>query len=335
MGLCEGGKDQEFYNRFMEESTSAPVEMQLETPIATPVKAGPMNILLTGSGGMLGSDLLDELVKRGHMVRSPRKVDYDLTVSHNIDRIRKQDFGMFDWIINCAAYTAVDAAENDRMAAMHVNSVLPGSLGIAAQGCGARVLHVSTDFVFDGRSSTPYREDSATGPQSVYGMSKLMGEENLIKEAPDSVIVRTSWLFGPNGRSFPRTMIELFRQGKELKVVGDQVGKPTYTRDLAKLISDMAEGRVASGIYHAAGPTVSTWWDFAVMAIATDVAAKGGDFKGVKDKIARITTADYPTPARRPAYSVLDTSKIESLGYLPMRPLTEALIEFVARLNSN
>ncbi len=298
-----------------------------------PIRKGPLTILLAGSGGMLGSDLLRALLDRGHSVRSPRKSDFDLTVMQNIDRIRKQDFGLFDWIINCAAYTAVDQAESDRMAAMQVNSVLPGMLGVAANECGARVLNVSTDFVFDGRSGTPYTEESATGPRNVYGMSKLMGEENLRKESPESVIVRTSWLYGPNGKSFPRTMIELFRKGTPLKVVGDQVGKPTYTKDLSEMIVDMVERPVSPGIYHAAGPTISTWWDFAVMAIATDTASRGGDFKSVKDQIEKITTAEYPTPAYRPAYSVLDTTKLESLGFGKMRSLPESLIEFVARMN--
>lgn len=299
-----------------------------------PVGGGRLKILLTGSAGMLGSDLLRTLVDRGHEVRSPWRIDFDVTAPESIDRLRKGDFGRYDWIINCAAFTAVDQAESDRMAAMRVNAVAPGMLGVATQGCGARVLHLSTDFVFDGGATTPYREDSPTGPVNFYGQSKRMGEENLMKEAPDSVVVRTSWLFGPKGKSFPRTMIEAFRAGKELRVVADQRGRPTYTMDLAAVLADLVERGVAGGIYHAAGPDIVTWWDLAVLSIEADLARSGKEIAGVTGAIQPVTTAEYPTPAKRPAYSVLDTTKLEAAGFGPMRPVREALTEFVERLAS-
>lgn len=294
----------------------------------------PMTVLVLGSGGMLGRDMVDVLVGRGHSVRSPLHVDFDITRPERIEQLRKQDFGMFDWIINCAAYTAVDKAESERMAAMNLNAVAPGMLGIAAQGCGARVLHFSTDFVFDGQSDSPYTEDSQPHPTSSYGSSKWLGEQNLMKEAPGSVICRTSWLFGPHGKSFPRTMIEAWRAGKELRVVDDQTGKPTYTKDLAELTADMVEQGVEAGIYHTAGPDVMTWWDLAVLAIETDVAASGGDVELVREKIEKVPTSAYPTPAKRPKYSVLSTEKIESKGFGAMRPMKEAVVEFVGRLRS-
>lgn len=299
-----------------------------------PVEVGPkvLSVLVLGAGGMLGREVTDELVSRGHSVRSPFHTDFDITNSENIDKIRKEKVGPFDWIVNCAAYTQVDLAESEKMAAMKVNAVAPGMLGVAAKESGARVLHVSTDFVFDGRAEAPYREDSPTAPLGTYGMSKLMGEENLLKELSDAVVVRTSWLFGPYGRSFPRTMVEAIRNGKELRVVGDQTGKPTYTKDLAGVIADMIERPVPGGVYHAAGPDVATWWGFAMMAVMTDLARQGKDPKVAREKITKVTTAEYPTPAKRPAFSVLDCSKLEALRIGPMRHLNDVLPEFLARL---
>ena len=315
----------------MSESNPAGEQTIIKAVDPTPVYR--MKILVLGSGGMLGHDMVRTLVDRGHEVRSPLKQDFDITVAENIDRLRKGDFGQYNWIINCAAYTQVDQAESERMTAMKINAVAPGMLGVAAQGCGARVLHVSTDFVFDGQADTPYNETSSTHPINSYGMSKLMGEQNLLKEAPDSVICRTSWLYGPHGKSFPRTMIEAFNAGKELCVVNDQTGCPTYTTDLANLIADMVEQGIQPGIYHTVGPDAMTWYDFALLAIKADLASKNQDPKQVT--IQPVSTQEFPTAAKRPKFSVLSTKKVESLGFSTMRPTQEALTEFVARLQQD
>lgn len=315
--VCEGREDED---RTTEE---------IALPSAQPVK---LRILLTGSGGLLGSDLMPVLKNLGHEIRSPRKSEFDLTVRDNLDRIRKEDFGDFDWIVNCAAYTAVDQAESDRMAAMQVNAVLPGLLGLVANDIGARVLHISTDFVFDGSASNPYTEESVTHPLNVYGTSKLLGEQNLLKENSESVILRTSWLYGPNGKSFPRTMIEADRAGKGLRVVTDQIGNPTYTVELSNQIGKIISTPLPGGIYHSAGPDAMSWWELAVLSIATDRLLRNIPIGALKDQIAKVTSAEYPTPARRPRYSALDCTKLQSFGFEPMKKTSEALIDFARRL---
>ncbi|MEZ5163753.1 MAG: dTDP-4-dehydrorhamnose reductase [Fimbriimonadaceae bacterium] len=288
----------------------------------------PLNVLLFGGTGMLGYDVDVELSHRGHHVVAPMRSQFDVTVPQHYVHFEKKRDRHFDWIINCAAYTAVDQAETETMAAMKMNAVAPGALAALAKNIGARFLHISTDFVFDGLAESPYTEDRTTNPLSTYGKSKLLGEQNVQKENPDSVIMRTSWLYGKNGKSFPRTMIEAYQAGKNLRVVADQTGCPTSTVDLARVIVDAIEKPVQAGIYHACGPEAMNWHQFASLSIQTFLDSKQDD---AQFEIQPITTSDWPVPARRPQMSVLDCSKLLATGIAPMRTVQESLVEFVAR----
>ncbi len=211
-----------------------------------------------------------------------------------------------------------------------MNGVAPAYLGQACAMQGIRLIHVGTDFVFDGEATKPYFETALTNPMGAYGKSKLAGENAVRESGADALIVRTAWLYGPNGGSFPKTMIKAWLAGKTLKVVGDQTGTPTYTADLARVMVDLAERSPEAGIYHAAGPDIVTWHELALRAISAYKA-----FVGNNDplEIEAIATEAWPTPAKRPKYSALSFAKIEALGIQPMRPLDEALEDFASRVS--
>jgi dTDP-4-dehydrorhamnose reductase len=287
-----------------------------------------MRVLVVGAKGMLGADLVSEVDKRGH---EPVPVDLDeldITSPTAVAEIAAGRFGDLDWCFNCAAYTAVDKAESERDLAMMVNGIAPGYLAQACSMKGIRLLHVSTDFVFDGTAETPYREDSRTHPLGAYGASKLAGEDAVLPHG--AVVVRTSWLYGPHGESFPKTMIRAWMAGKALRVVADQKGTPTYTGDLSRVMVDLAQCSPDGGVYHAAGPTVVTWHELACNAICTYQEVMLSDIETAE--IQPIATADWPTPAQRPMYSALCCDKLYGLGIAPMQPLNDALTEFVQRV---
>jgi dTDP-4-dehydrorhamnose reductase len=277
---------------------------------------------------MLGQDLEDHLMARGFRAIGVDKGELDITQASSLEQLQKNAFGSFDWIVNCAAYTAVDQAESEIMPATRLNGVAPGLLAFIAKTMGTKLIHLSTDFVFDGAAEHPYHEESLTHPLSSYGRTKRMGEENVQKENPDAIILRTSWLYGPNGKSFPRTMIEAWLVGKSLKVVNDQTGCPTSTHDLSRVIGDVIAADLPGGVYHATGPEVMTWHSFATLA-THEAASRLGVAAPV---IEPCLTQDWPTPAPRPKYSVLDNSKLQSAGIAPMRPVVESLQEFINHL---
>ncbi|HWA83683.1 MAG TPA: dTDP-4-dehydrorhamnose reductase [Fimbriimonadaceae bacterium] len=286
--------------------------------------------LVVGADGMLGTDLAAELRSRGHEVATPSLDQLDIADPESVVRIG--ELGGFDWVVNCAAYTAVDKAETETREATEVNHLGAGYLAGAVRSVGAKLIHVSTDFVFDGKAAEPYREDAPTHPLGVYGRTKRDGEEAVLANNANALIVRTAWLYGPNGNSFPRTIIRAHRAGKALRVVADQTGCPTYTADLARVLVDLAERNAFPGIYHAVGPEAMTWHEFAGRAVRTWQRTHG-EPEGVE--IEPIKTEDWPTPAARPKYSVLSTAKIAELGIAPMRPVDEALNEFCLRLASS
>ncbi len=298
-----------------------------ETPV---VEATPLRVLLIGATGMLGSDVAAEARRRGWNLVAPTSQELNLTEPRHLEQLRVHDWGNLDWVINCAAYTAVDKAESEFWAAQQLNGTAPGILAMICARNKWRFLHVSSDFVFRGDASQPYRETDETGPISKYGQSKLFGEQNALKENPDSLIVRTSWLFGPNGKSFPRTLINAWKEGRDLRVVADQTGTPTYTGDLARVIGDLVSLSPGGGIFHAAGPDVMTWHDFATGAISAWKNAYGPHEREVL--VSPIKTEEWPTPATRPRCSALSSEKIQSLGIAPMRPMSEAWADFVQRL---
>lgn len=272
-----------------------------------------MKVLVTGAGGQVGRLLLEtrptdiELIACGH-------ADLDIgageAVRHFIGRHRPA------LIINAAAYTAVDKAESEPEAARRGNTDGPRHLAAAARESGARLIHLSTDFVFDGTASTPYRTDAATHPLSVYGESKRAGELALLEVLPErSTIVRTAWVYAATGANFLQTMLRLMRSKGSVRVVADQIGTPTAARSLAEALWQIAANAEIRGIHHFTDAGVASWYDFAV-AIAEEGAELGLLPPDVT--VTPIATADYPTPARRPSYSVLDKRSLAAYGLAPL-----------------
>lgn len=278
---------------------------------------------------MLGTDMVSELRRRGHVITAPSSSELDITDPMSTARLASGELGEFDWVVNCSAYTAVDKAESEVPQATGLNTIGPGYLAMAVQSLGAKLIHVSTDFVFDGEATEPYREHARTNPLGAYGRTKRDGEENVLSNNPNALIVRTAWLYGPNGNSFPRTMIRAHLAGRQLKVVADQVGCPTYTGDLARVLADLIEKNAFPGIYHAVGPEAMTWHEFAGRAIRAWQETHG---LPVGVEIEPIKTEDWPTPATRPKYSVLAMDRLAQAGVAPMRPVSEALRDFCSRL---
>jgi dTDP-4-dehydrorhamnose reductase len=224
------------------------------------------------------------------------------------------------WVINCAAYTAVDRAESEASIADAVNAVGPRHISEEAARREIAVVHFSTDYVFPGTATVPYREEDLVAPVNTYGESKLRGERAVLASGAHALILRTQWLFGRAGRSFPRTMLERASAGLPTRVVSDQVGRPTYTRDLASATWRLIEQR-AAGIVHATnGGAATTWY-----AVAREVFAR----VGAPTLVSACTTDEYPTPARRPGYSVLCTERLESLLPGPLPDWRDALGRFL------
>lgn len=283
-------------------------------------------IWLVGAGGTLGSALAERLSRLGvPHVKTGR--DVDITERARVVELAERERPTL--IVNAAAYTRVDDAETHEAEATRVNALGPEHLGQVAAAVGASVVHVSTDYVFDGRATAPYREDAPCAPASAYGRSKLEGERRLLalRSARTPVyVVRTSWLFGEHGTNFVRTILKLLAERDELRVVADQEGRPTYAGDLADALLELpgASGRAAApdGVYHFANAGAVSWHGFASairelsLELALPVRAA---------RVVPVSTAEFPRPAPRPAYSVLDTSRIESaLGRAP-RPFLSAL----------
>jgi len=260
-----------------------------------------MKTLVIGSAGQVGSALV-RLAPAGREVVSLTRAGLDLTDTGAIERAIEAHAPTL--IFNAAAYTAVDLAETERELAHAVNAVAPGAMAAAASRIGARLIHISTDFVFDGASPSPYRPEDALNPLGVYGATKAAGEEAVRAALPDALIVRTAWVHAAAGRNFARTMLTLMAERDEVRVVGDQIGTPTHAASIAAALWRLAE-RGAGGTLHFTDNGVASWYDFAV-AIQEEALALGLLSRAVP--VLPIATADYPTPARRPANSVLDKS---------------------------
>ena len=274
--------------------------------------------LVTGARGMLGSDLLEALFGRDVTVLG--REDLDVT---DRDAVFAAVEG-HDVVVNAAAYTAVDAAETDEEAAMAVNGTAPGLLGEATAAHGARLVQVSTDYVFDGRATTPYAEDAPLAPVSAYGRTKAEGERAARAANPDgTLVVRTAWLYGRHGGNFATTMLKLARSRDTLSVVSDQVGQPTWTHDLAAQIVAMLDADAPAGVYHGTASGQASWFDFAqaVFRLA------GLD----PDRITPTDSSTFVRPAPRPDYSVLGHDGWARAGLAPLRPWHDALVEAAAR----
>ncbi len=266
-----------------------------------------MKWLVTGANGMLGTDLVDLLRAEGHDVTASGRNSLDVTDADATDRA----VAGHDVVVNCAAYTAVDAAEEHEDEARSVNGDGPRLLARAAATHGARLVQVSTDYVFDGTSSTPYEEDAPVGPASAYGRTKAAGEAAVREELPDShLVVRTAWLYGAHGGCFPKTIARVAKEKGQVSVVDDQVGQPTWTADVAARVLALVRSDAPAGTYHATAGGRCSWFDFAQRVV---VAA------GLESSAVLPTTSDaYVRPAPRPSYSVLGHDALERVGVPPI-----------------
>jgi dTDP-4-dehydrorhamnose reductase len=276
-----------------------------------------MKVVVTGAAGQLGHDVLKELERKNHKAFAVDRSQLDITneedVQAYIEEIKP------DVILHCAAYTNVDAAETDEEAAYQVNAAGTEYLAKAAKRIGASMLYVSTDYVFDGSATEPYEVDEPTKPIGAYGRTKLAGEQVLQKHLDNFFVVRTAWVFGVNGNNFVKTMIRLGKEHKEVGVVHDQVGSPTYTVDLAGFMVELMETD-KYGIYHATNNGVCSWYQFAVEIFKQ---------AGMDVKVNPLTTDQFPRPAERPKYSVLSKKKISEQGLTPLRGWQEALAAYL------
>ena len=265
-----------------------------------------MRLLVTGAGGMLGRAVVDAARLRGHEVRAPALAEIDITDPFALIAV------MLEWrpdaVVNCAAYTDVDGAERDRAAAEAVNATGAGNVAAAAAEVGAAIVHLSTDYVFDGSKDEPWLESDPTGPLGVYGETKLAGEHAVAEANPAHAIVRTAWLFGAGGRNFVDTMLALGAQRDEVAVVTDQVGCPTWTGHLAGALVALAERPLDGAVHHIAGAGSCTW---------NDLAREVFDRAGLACRVAPTTTDQFPRPARRPAYSVLASERPDAIRLPP------------------
>jgi dTDP-4-dehydrorhamnose reductase len=269
-------------------------------------------VLVTGAAGQLGRALLAQ-APAAMAVHGVTRAELDISDAAAVCELLDREAPAL--VINAAAYTAVDRAEEDADAAMAANATAPGILAAACAGRGIRLIHVSTDFVFDGERSTPYPIDAPTRPLGVYGESKLAGELAVRAGCADSLVLRTGWVYGPVGQNFLLTMLRLHGEREELGVVDDQVGTPTSTATLAEALWRAAARRELRGVLHMSDAGVCSWYDFAV------AIGEQGKQLGLLSRAADvrpIPSAAYPTPARRPAYSVLD--KRDSWRALEMSP---------------
>jgi dTDP-4-dehydrorhamnose reductase len=257
-------------------------------------------VLVTGAHGQVGVALLAS-APRAFVVRGVGRAELDITRQDDVSRC-VADFRP-NVVINAAAYTAVDRAETEQETAARINVDGAANLARAAAAANARLIHISTDFVFDGQRSSPYRPDDEPAPLCVYGATKLAGERAVREILPVVTIVRTSWVYAASGQNFVRTMLRLMRERGRVSVVADQVGTPTSAASLAEVLWQFAARPELSGTFHWTDAGVASWYDFA-MAVAEEATATG--LLSARPVVEPITTQDYPTAARRPAYSVLD-----------------------------
>ncbi len=277
-----------------------------------------MKVLVTGCNGLLGTDLVESFRSRGHEVEGCDLPDVDITHPDQIAAALKTSSP--DVVLHAAAMTDVDGCERDPTAAFATNGLGTRNVAVACQECGAALVYMSTDFVFDGAARRPYRECDAPRPLCVYGTSKLAGEQYVRHLVAKHMVVRTAWLFGARGRSFVRSILETARRGGRLRVVKDQVGSPTYSRHLAAALVRLVETGLW-GTYHVTNSGSASWWAFAVEILR--YARLGGR------PVDQITARQLGRPARRPPYSVLDLSALEATIGDRMPHWRDALREFL------
>ena len=288
-------------------------------------------IWLIGSKGMLASEIAAQLNQYNiQWIGSDKEVD--ITDQAAVDVFIQQNFpsGALQWIINCDAYTAVDKAEDDHETAQKLNADALINICTAAKHYGAKLIHFSTDYVFDGSSSVPYIETDSTNPQSVYGRTKLQGEQNIVGLLPEHYIIRTAWLYGRNGANFVSTMLRLMNEKDSLKVVNDQRGSPTYAVDLAKaVLRIMQVDNHRYGIYHYSNEGNITWYDF-----SCEIYRQGKRIGLIKRacSVVPCTSSEFPQKAHRPSFSWLNNQKIKETFSLSVPNWNESLSSYLKEL---
>ena len=284
-----------------------------------------MRILITGCNGQLGNEMqLLEKENPQHTYYNTDVAELDITNQDAVEKYVNEH--EIDGIVNCAAYTAVDKAESNETLCRKLNAEAPGYLAAAVGKRGGWMIQISTDYVFDGTNHTPYTEDEPTCPNSVYGITKLEGEQAVQRGCSKAMIIRTAWLYSTFGNNFVKTMIRLGREKPELGVIFDQIGTPTYARDPAAAIFAAVNQGVVPGVYHFSNEGVISWYDFtkAIHRIAGITTCH----------VRPLHTAEYPTPAKRPHYSVLDKTKIKTVYGIEVPYWEESLVFCVGkRLN--
>jgi dTDP-4-dehydrorhamnose reductase len=282
-------------------------------------------ILITGANGQLGNEfrvLADQYP--GHEFIFLSRSELQIENAENV----KQVFAVHQpqWCVNCAAYTAVDKAESEKETAFAINAKAAGTLAKVCAETNTGFIHISTDYVFDGSSAEPYKEDAGTGPINTYGHSKLQGEQLVQQYNPDAIIIRTAWVYSFFGNNFVKTMMRLMKERESINVVNDQVGSPTYAADLAQAIMQIITGaQHAPGVYHYSNEGRISWYEFAL-------AIK--ELIGSNCAVNPIPSSSYPTPAKRPQYSLLDKSKIKSTFNVQVPEWKESLKVCVGKLLS-
>ena len=289
-------------------------------------------IVVSGKQGQLGSELqqLAAVYPAYKFVFAGRDV-LDLSDSSSIEQFFQQYKPVF--FINCAAYTAVDKAEQDKNNAFKINASAVGNIATLCEQYQATLIHISTDYVFNGLGSKPYQPDDKTDPVNYYGETKLQGEQLALSNCSRTIIIRTSWVYSVYGHNFVKTMLRLMKERKEISVVNDQLGGPTYAKDLAvailSIIDGLSQANPASsnlyGIYHFSNEGIISWFDFAVTI---------RDKSGLDCRVLPIPTTSFPTPAKRPSYSVMDTNKIISTFNIHPKNWTESLEECIGLLQA-
>lgn len=278
-----------------------------------------MAILVTGAKGQLGSDVCRQLTRLGIENRGVDLADFDITnkaqTQAYIAAYRPQG------VIHCAAYTAVDKAEGDSDLCRRINVTGTENIAVACLAVGAKMMYISTDYVFDGEGEAPFETDAPKGPTSVYGLTKAQGEEAVQKTLAKHFIVRISWVFGENGLNFIKTMLRLGQEKESLNVVCDQIGSPTYTKDLAPLLCDMIQTE-KFGTYHATNEGYCSWYEFASRIM---------ERAGLPCKVLPIATKDYPTPAKRPMNSRLSKTSLDDAGFKRLPPWEDALERYLGQ----
>ena len=283
-------------------------------------------ILVTGASGQVGGELVKLLAPLGE-VMAPASAELNLADPASIRKVIRAVNPR--WIVNAAAYTAVDKAETERDAAFAINGAAPGVIGEEARKIGAAVLHYSTDYVFSGEGEKPWVETDATGPLGVYGASKLAGEQALAASGAAYLIFRTSWVYGATGKNFLLTVLRVARERPQMKIVDDQYGAPTWARELARMAAtvlvqapDAEAAKAFEGTYHAAAAGVTTWFEFGELALklrqSTEPETKFAD-------LIAIPSSEYPTPVTRPANSRLDCTKLKNTFGFEFLPWRQAL----------